>query len=75
MVKKLESVEVVSHLCCTLLYKVAHCNLVNKNYQQVSNTLFSFVPDKQFAQITTIIPHSLTVLKTTNAKFQSIEVW
>ena len=31
--------------------------------------------DKQFAQLITIAPHSLTMLKATNAEFQSIEVW
>ena len=37
-VPKLESVEVV----------LVHCNLVNKNYQQASKVLFTFVPNKQF---------------------------
>ena len=35
---KLESVEAV----------LVHCNLVNKNYQQASKVLFTFVPNKQF---------------------------
>ena len=64
-VPKLESVEVVS----------VHCNLVNKDYQQASKVLFTFVPNKQFGQLITISPYSLTMLKTTNAKSQSIEVW
>ena len=34
-----------------------------------------FVSDKQFGQLTTITTHSLTILKTTNAKFSFIEVW
>ena len=33
------------------------------------------MPDKQFGQFITIAPHSLTMLKTTNAEFQSIEFW
>ena len=37
--------------------------------------MFAFVPDKQFGQLITIAPHSLTMLKATNAEFQSIEVW
>ena len=37
--------------------------------------LFTFVPNKQFAQLITISPHLLTMLKTTNRKFQSIQVW
>ena len=32
------------------------------------------MPDKQFGQIITIAPHSLTILKTNNAEFQSFEV-
>ena len=62
---KLESVEVL----------LVHCTLVNNNYQQASKVLFTFVPDKQFGHLITFIPHSLTMLKTTNAIFQSIEVW
>ena len=46
-----------------------HCNLVNKNYQQAFKFLFTFVPNKQFGQLVTIAPHSLTMLKTTNTEF------
>ena len=52
-----------------------HCNLVNKSYQQASKVLFTFVPNKQFGQLITILPHLLTMLKTTRAEFQSIELW
>ena len=58
-VTKLESVEVVS----------VHCNLVNNIYQQASKVLFTFVPNKQFGQLITNSPHSLMMLKTTNAEF------
>ena len=54
---------------------LAHCNLVNNNYQQASKGLFTFVPNKQFGQLITIKPHSLTMLKTTNAEFSFIEIW
>ena len=64
-VPKIESVDVV----------LVHCRLVNNNYQQASKVLFTFVPDKQFDKLITIAPHLLTMLKTTNAEFQSIEVW
>ena len=64
-VPKLESVEVV----------LVHCNLVNNNYQQTSKVLFTFVPNKQFGQLTNIAPHSLTMLGTANTEFSSIEVW
>ena len=52
-----------------------HCNLINNNYQQASTVLFTFVPNKQFGQLITISPHILTMLKTINAEFQSIQVW
>ena len=64
-VPKLESVEVV----------LVHCNLVNNSYQKASKVLFTFVPNKQFGQLFTISPHLLTMLKTTSAEFQSIELW
>ena len=64
-VPRLETVEVV----------LVHCNLVNKNYQQASKVLFTFVPNKQFGQLITITPHSPTMLKTTNAEFSFIETW
>ena len=62
---KLETVEVV----------LVHCNLVNNNNQQASKVLFSFVPNKQFGQLITITPHSLAMLKTTNAESSFIEIW
>ena len=64
-VPKLDPVEVV----------LVHCNLVNNSYQQASELLFTFVPNKQFGELITISPHSLTMLKTTNKEFQSIQAW
>ena len=52
-----------------------HCNLVNNNYQQASKVLFTFVPNKQFGQLINILPHSLTMLSTTNTELPPIEVW
>ena len=52
-----------------------HYNVVNNNYQEASKVLFTFVPDEQFRQLITIAPHSLTMLKTTNAEFSFNEVW
>ena len=43
-VPKLESVEVV----------LVHCNLVKNDYQHTSNVLFTFVPNKEFGQLTNI---------------------
>ena len=53
---KLESAEVV----------LVHCNLANNKYQQASKVLFTFVPNKQFGQLTNTSPHSLTMINTTN---------
>ena len=63
-VPKLESVKVA----------LVHCNLVNNNYQQSSKVQFTFVPNKQFGQLITISLHLLTMLKSTNVQFQSIQV-
>ena len=52
-----------------------HCSLVNNNYQQVSEVLFTFVPNEQFGQFIIKSPHSLKMLNTTNTEFSSIEVW
>ena len=64
-VPKLEIVDVI----------LMHCNVVNNSSQQASKVLFTFVPDKQFGQLITVAPHSLTMLKTTNTELGSIEVW
>ena len=50
-------------------------NLVNNSDQQASKVLLTFVSKKQFGQLITISPHLLTMLKTTNAEFQSIQLW
>ena len=58
-VPKLEFVKIV----------LVHCNLVNKNYQQASKVLSTFVTK------VTITPHSTTMVKTTNAEISFIKVW
>ena len=63
-VPKLESVEVV----------LVHCNLVNNTYQKASKLLFTFVSIKQFGQSTTISSHVLTMLKTTIAEIQFVQL-
>ena len=65
VVPKLEFVEVV----------LVHCNLVNKNYEQTSKVLFTFVINKQFGQLINISPHSLSMLSTKDTEFLSIEAW
>ena len=53
---------------------LVQCNLVNNNDQQESKVFFTFVRNKQFGQLITITPYSLTMLKTTNAEFSFIEI-
>ena len=62
---KLESAAVV----------LVHSSLVNNSYQQASKVFFTFVPNNKFGQLITISVHLLTVLKATNAEFQSIQSW
>ena len=64
-VPKLESAEVV----------LVRCNLVKKDYQHASNILFTFVPNKQFGELISISPHSLTMMNTINTEFSFAEVW
>ena len=64
-VPKLESVEAV----------LLHCNLVKKDCQHTSKVLFTFIPNKEFGQLTNISPHSLTIMNTVNTEFFSVEVW
>ena len=64
-VTKLENVEVV----------LVHYNLVNNSYEQASRVLFTFVPNKKYGQLISILPHSLVFLKTMNTEFSEIQVW
>ena len=64
-VPRLENVEAV----------LVHCNLVNYSYHQLSRVLFSFTPNKQYGQLISISPHSLSFLKTMNTDFSEIEIW
>ena len=63
-VPKLENVEVV----------LVHCNLVNNSYQQYSRVLFTFVPNKEYGQLSSISPLTLIFLKTMNTEFSEIEI-
>ena len=64
-VPKLESVEVL----------LVHCNLVKIDYQHTLKLLFTFVPNKEFGQLTNISPHSLIMMNTVNTEFSSVEIW
>ena len=52
-----------------------HCNIVNNNYQQNSQILYTFVPNKPFGSLLEISPPNQIFLKTFNSEFQEIKVW
>ena len=62
---RLESVDLV----------LMHCNLVNNDYQKASRVLFTFVPNKDYGQLITTVPHPLIMLKTVSTEFSFVEVW
>ena len=66
--------ENVSHLQITEVVLV-HCNIVNNEYQQDSNVLCTFVPNKPFGSLLEISPKNHIFLKMFNSEFQEIEVW
>ena len=74
VIEKNKDREILSRLE-TVKVVLVHSNLVNNNYQQASKVLFTFVPNKQFGQLITITPHSLTMLQTIIAEFSFIEIW
>ena len=54
---------------------LAHCNIVNNNYQQNSRALSRFIPNKLFGQLLDISPKKFIFLKTFDSEFSHIEVW
>ena len=63
-VPHLEAVELV----------LAHCNLVNNDYQQDSRILYTFVPNKTFGSLLEISPTNHVFLKTFNSEFQEMKI-
>ena len=51
-----------------------HRNVVNNNYQQNSQILYTFVPKKPFRSLLEISPPDHIFLKTFNSEFQEIKV-
>ena len=54
---------------------LAHCKLVNNDYQQDSRILYTFVPNKPFGSLLEISPTNQVFLKTFNSEFQEVNVW
>ena len=44
-------------------------------HQHTSKVLFTFVPNKQFGELTNLWPHSLTMMKTISTEFSYVEGW
>ena len=55
--------------------KVVHCNIFNNDYQQDSNVLYTFVPNKSFGQLLDISPKNFIFLKSSNSVFLNIKAW
>ena len=66
--------ENVPHLEIVELVLV-HCSLVNKDYQQDSRILNTFVPNKTFGSLLEISPTNQGFLKAFNSEFQEVKVW
>ena len=61
-VPSLEVVEVV----------LVQCNLVDNQYQQKSEVLYTFTPNKSYAYVLNIEPGNLVFLKTYNTEFDEM---
>ena len=66
--------ENVPHLEITEVVLV-HCNIVNNDYQQDSQVLYTFVPNKSFGSLLDISPSNHILLKTFNSEYDEIVVW
>ena len=66
--------ENVPHLEITEVV-LAHCNIVNNDYQQDSRVLYMFIPNKPFGSLLEIFPPNHIFLKTFSSEFQTIELW
>ena len=64
----------VSHLEITELVLV-HCHIVNNDYQQVSQVLYTFVPNKRFGSLLEVSPTNHIFLKPFNSEYDKIKVW
>ena len=54
---------------------LAHCDIVNNDYQWDSRVLYTFVPNKPFGSLLEISPTNYILLKTFNSEYDEIKVW
>ena len=51
---------------------LVQCNLVDNQYQQKSDVLYTFTPNKSYAYLLNVEPSNLVFLKTYNTEFNEI---
>ena len=66
--------ENVPHIEITEVVLV-HCNIVNNDYQQESQVLYTFVPNKSFGSLLSISLSNHIFLKTFNSEYDEIKAW
>ena len=66
--------ENVPHLETTEVVLV-HCNMVNNDFQQDSQVLYTFIPNKSFGSLLDISPSNHIFLKTFNSEYHETLVW
>ena len=54
---------------------LAHCDIVNNDYQLDSRVLYMFVPNKPFGSLLEISLINHIFLKTFNSEYDEIKVW
>ena len=54
---------------------LVHCDIVNKDYQQDSRVLYTFVPNKSFGSLLEISPKNHIFWKTFKSEYDEITVW
>ena len=64
----------VPHLEITEVIWV-HCNIIDKDYQQDSRVLYTFVPNKPFGSLLEIFPTNHIFLKTFYSEYDEIKLW
>ena len=73
-ITKDENDENIPHLEINVVV-LAHCNIVNNDYQQDSRVLYTFVPNKSFGQLLHISQKKFVLLKTSDSGVSYIKVW
>ena len=68
MVKKVPHLEIAEVV-------LVHCNIVNNDYGEDSQVLYTFRLDKSFGQLLDISPKSFIFIKTLGSESSCIDVW